>query len=138
MNRYTSINLVQMINSKFGLAFIFILISFCSCDEREELIDLKQEPIECNSAALFSREDVSGIMVYLPCYDSWAIKLNETNEDDSHLIAASKDVPESYQMDSLAVRLSACFYEFDLELLFPDPAPWGEMYVIKDFQLVAE
>ncbi len=127
-----------MINSKFSLAFIIILISFCSCGEKEELIDLKQEPIECNSDALFSREEVSGIILYLPCYDSWAIKLDETNDDDQHLIAASMDVPESYQMDGLAVRLSACFYEFDLELLFPDPALWGEMYVIKNFQLDAE
>lgn len=76
-------------------------------------------------------------MLYLSCYDSWSIKLEETNEEGSHLIGASLDLPSAFKIDSLPVIIDACFHEFDLELLFPDPVLFGEMYVIKDYNISA-
>jgi len=112
------------------------LILFCglflfSCSD-------SPEEIRCTEDALFERMVVGGTMIYLPCFDSWAIRLDETAVDDGKMFGASYDIPEEYKEEGLRVTLSACFHNFDMELILPDPAPWGLLYVIKNFQISEE
>ena len=109
------------------VALCFSLL-FSACSDPEM-------PLNCDAEALFLREEATGRMVYLTCYDSWAVRLDETNEEGIQLIAASREISESLRVDSTRVILDACFYEFDMELLYPDPAPWGDLYVIRDFEI---
>ena len=124
MKSYTLANLTLLI--------VISLSLFCNaCTDPEA-------PHTCDDEALFLREEATGMMVYLPCYDSWAVKLNETNIDGTHKIGASYDLAESLKVDSTIVKIDACFYEFDMELLLPDPAPWGDLFVIKDFEITTD
>lgn len=125
-----------MKTSKSFLAILlfpfFALLIMVSCSDKEPVV----EPVfTCYSEALFSRECAIGTMLFLSCYDSWSIKLDEKNADGDHLIAASLDIPESYKVNDLKAKIDACFCDFDLTLLFPDPVIWGEMYVIKDYNI---
>ena len=120
------------INS-FGIfisALLFTMFSATSCSDPEPTFS-------CNTSALFSKECATGTMIFLSCYDSWAVRLDETNTDGIHLIDANPNISEEYKIDGLEVKIDACFYEFDLVLLFPDPALWGEMYVIQDFNITS-
>ena len=119
-----------------NLALFTILALICSSVFYSSCTD-PEVPHTCDDEALFSREGAKGMMLYLPCFDSWSVKLDETNED-GQIIAASYDISESLRVDSTRVIIDACFYEFDMELLFPDPAPWGDMYVIKDFEILTD
>ena len=108
------------------LALLSLSVCFNACSD--------PETHSCDDEALFSREEATGMMVYLPCFDSWAVRLDETNVD-GHLFAVSRDIRESLHLDSTVVKIDACFYEFDMEPLLPDPALWGDMYLIKDFDI---
>jgi len=112
--------------------FLFIVgFSIMSCSNPDEEL----QPFECDDDALFSRENVTGSMFYLSCYDVWSIKLDELNAEGNHLYGASTEMPEEFKEEGLAVEFSACFYEFDLPLIFPDPSFFGETYVIRDFRI---
>jgi len=117
-----------------SLAILFAFLTLNSCTKNEQ----ETQPFICPQEALFQRVGATGTMLYLPCYESWSIKLEETNPEGIHLIAASLDIPTAFQIDSLEVKIEACFYEFDLELLYPDPVPWGEMYIIKDYNISSD
>jgi len=114
------------------LSFFFIMLGSTSCSEPEQEL-----PFTCDSDALLVREDVSGTMFYLMCYDAWSVRLDETNEEGIIVYAASVDIEDDYKIEGLQVSLNACFYNFDLQLLFPDPAIWGDMYVMKDFEITS-
>jgi len=112
-------------------ALAFTLLSITSCSDPEPL------PLTCDSESHFKKEGAVGTMLYLPCYESWSIKINEANVDGDGqaIIAASLDIPTEYHVADKKVKLDACFYDFDLPLILPDPAPWGDMYVIKDYNI---
>ncbi len=113
--------------------YIMLFLSFLiiSCNDNDE-------ELRCSADSLFEMENVSGEMMYLMCYDAWAIKLDEPNDAGDTVLGASYDIPEEFKQEGLKVSTSACFHTFDMELLFPDPVIWGEMYVIKNFQFSEE
>ncbi len=113
--------------------FLIMMITVSSCSDSNN-----SEDLICDADALFNMEDAVGSMIYLTCYDSWAIRVDQMQGDTTQLIGASLDIPESFEVDGMQVSFTACFYEFDLPLLLPDPAPWGDLYVIRDFTIVQD
>jgi len=112
-----------------SIAFLFILSALFSCSKKDFVL-------ACGDDSLFSMEEVTGEMIYLPCYDSWAVKIEQDSQVP--IIAASLDIPDYLKVEGLPVVLSGCFYDFDLPLILPDPAPWGDMYVVRDFLIEIE
>lgn len=95
-------------------------------------------PIECPDDALHTVDGIMGEMIYLPCYDAWGVKLLETLTNENQTIGVSLDISEEYEIEELKVQLDACFYEFDLPLILPDPAPWGSLYRMENVRIVDE
>lgn len=116
-----------------SLALIFAL-SLISCSDDEVMTQV----MECPDNALHTIDDATGTMVYLSCYNAWGVQLDEALPDEETTIGASLDVNESFQVEGLAVQIDACFYEFDLPLLFPDPVPWGMLYNMENIKMVGE
>ena len=77
-------------------------------------------------------------MVYLPCYDAWAVDLEESVHADGQTIVASLDIDESFEVEGMKVQADACLFEFDLPLLLPDPAPWGYLYRMENIEIEEE
>ncbi len=115
----------------FSSIFALVLIFGCSNPEGNE-------PLACDDDALFSKELATGEMFYMPCYDSWAIHMDEMTSDGGRMNAASLDIPVEFREQGLRVSFDACFYPFDLPLIIADPAPIGLSYVIKDFTISQE
>lgn len=115
---------------KYWIFFVFGLFAVSCGDSEPE--------VRCADDALFERQEANGEMIFLMCYDAWGIKLDETASDDWHIIGASYDIPEEYKEEGLRVTLNGCFHTFDMPLLIPDPMPWGEMYVIKNFVITTK
>lgn len=120
-------------NLSFISFFFSISLLLISCNDEESLMN-----IQCDTDALFDRTAATGTMFYLPCYESWAIKMDEVNSEGSHLYAASLSIDESFKQDDLRVKFSGCFYPFDLPLIIPDPTIWGEMYVVQHFEIIED
>lgn len=114
-----------------NIVFLLFGLLIISCGDTEQ-------ELRCSADSLFEMENVSGEMMYLMCYDAWAIKLDEPNDAGDTVLGASYDIPEEFKQEGLRVSVSACFHTFDMELLFPDPVIWGQMYVIKNFQFAEE
>jgi len=112
----------------FALIFLTLLIVSCT----------KSEPFVCDDDALFSREAATGSMHFISCYESWSIHMDETTVDDGRMNAASLDIPSEFHIEGMRVKFDACFYQFDLPSIIPDPTPIGELYVIKDFSISQE
>ncbi len=91
--------------------------------------------LECDEQAIEIVEDMTGTMLYLACYDAWAVKLDESIREDDETIIASLDVDPRFQTDKMTVNIEACLHEFDLPLLFPDPVVFGYMYKMENFNL---
>lgn len=102
-----------------------------SCSEAEQVAEIR-----CEDDALFERVEATGTMYYLSCYEAWSIQMDELNADGNNLYAASLDIPEAFQVEGLKVRFAACFYPFDLPLIFPDPSFFGETYVVRNLEIV--
>jgi len=85
--------------------------------------------------ALQSLEGISGTMLFLGCYDSWAVLLNESIHPDGNTVLVSLDINPNYHVEGLNVTIDACLYEFDLPLLLPDPVIWGYLYRMENFDL---
>ncbi len=107
------------------------LFSVCiiSCSSSEEEISI----IECDPDALFLRDSARGSMVFVPCYDVWAIEMDETNAAGNPLYAASKEISDEFSVEGLDVIFDGCFYDFDLPLIIPDPSFFGEIYLVRDY-----
>ncbi len=115
--------------SMIGLLGLSII---SSCGNQQEEMSI----LTCEDDTLFSRVCAKGIVFFIPCYDAWAIKMDEKNAAGDHLIAVSKEMPDIFRIDGLEVVFDACFHEFDLILLFPDPSFFGELFIIKDFEIM--
>ena len=113
-----------------GLLCFSIVVS---CSTPEEAVSM----FTCEDEALFSRTEAKGTVIYLACYDAWAIVMDETNDAGDVLIAATTEMPDNFRIVGIEVVFDACFYEFDLPLLLPDPVIFGELYVIQDFEIEA-
>ncbi len=108
-----------------------VILSFSSCSDKSD-----NDPLVCNDPdTLLVLEDRAGTMKYLPCYDSWAVDVDDLDNDTCSIIGASKDISDEFKSDGMAVTISGCYYEFDLPLLLPDPAGWCDLYVIRNFSI---
>ena len=113
---------------------LLIILCFVSCSDNNKPIDT----MICPNDALHTIDNAPGSMIYISCYDAWGVKLDESLHADTQTIGASLEVAEEYRIEGLRVQVDACFYEFDLPLLFPDPAPWGSLYRMENFRLIEE
>lgn len=114
-----------------GLLSIICLLS-CAKQEINML-----EQLNCSEEALFRLLNTSGEMFFMPCYDTWAIRLDERDANDIWVIGASYDIPEAFQEEGLIVSFDACFLPFDMPLVLADPNPWGHLFVVDDFSIRA-
>jgi hypothetical protein len=112
--------------------FLFVLSS-SSCEKSNDT-----PVLECPDAALQEISNANGAMVYLGCYDAWAVILEESIHDDGQTVLASLDIDESFEVEGMKIQVDACLYEFDLPLLLPDPAPLGYLYKMENVQIVEE
>jgi hypothetical protein len=92
----------------------------------------------CDEDALFSRDDATGSMFFINCYQTWAVEMDELNDNGNPIYAASLDIDEDFHTEGMRVKFDACFYDFDLPLIIPDPSFFGEMYVIRDYEIEEE
>lgn len=120
--------------SQFLKSILLIaLIGIISCGD-----STAPDLIECPNDALHTISNAKGTMIYLTCYNAWGIELDESLIDGDRTIGASLNVDDSYQVEGLRVLIDACFYEFDLPLVLPDPAPWGYLYRMENFRIIEE
>jgi len=54
-------------------------------------------------------------MMYLPCYESWAVNIEDSWR--GRIIAASYDIPTPFHIEGLTVCVDACYFTFDMELM---------------------
>jgi len=111
-----------------------LLLSLISCGTDSNVIG----EIRCEEDALFERVEATGSMYYLSCYESWSIQMDELNAEGNNLYAATLDMPEAFKQEGLQVKFAACFYPFDLPLIFPDPSFFGETYVVRNLEIVED
>ncbi len=115
------------------LLLLFVLFAI-SCSDDEDLTKV----MECSGEALHTIDNAQGAMIYLSCYDAWGVLLDDALLDEDRTIGASKDIEEEYKVEGLRVQIDACFYEFDLPLLFPDPAFWGFLYNMENIEMIEQ
>ena len=113
---------------------LLIILCFVSCSDSNEPIDT----MICPNDALHTIDNAPGSMIYISCYDAWGVLLDNAINEEERTIGASLSVPEEYHIEGLKVQLDACFYEFDLPLLFPDPGFWGTLYNMENIRLIEE
>jgi len=112
---------------------LIALIGIISCEDSNT-----PDVLECPNNALHTVNNAKGTMVYLTCYEAWGVELDDTLVDDAVTIGGSLDVDEAYKIEGLRVSVDACFYEFDLPLILPDPQPWGYLFRMEDFRIIEE
>jgi len=107
------------------MGFILVMFGFISCGSDSS----------CDEDSLFTLERAEGNILYLPCYDSWAIRIEDT--DEGTIIAASLTIPEEFQEQDLVVCVDACFHSFDLPLRSSVPTVIAEttMFVMQNYRL---
>jgi len=113
---------------------LLITVFAISCGGNDDTSNV----MECDNDALHTIDNAPGSMIYLTCYDAWGIVLDEALTDEDRTIGVSQDIKEEYKVEGLRVQVDACFYEFDLPLIFPDPTFWGFLYKMENFRIIEE
>ena len=116
---------IKILSSATKILLALMLFSFISCESDSV----------CDEESLFRLEEATGTMVFLPCYDSWAVLIEDTQEGT--VVGASLDIPEEFHERDLEVCVDACFHPFDLPITTSIPTSFLErdMYVIQNFRI---
>ena len=126
--QFTTMQNIKILPSALKILFALMLFSFTSCESDSD----------CDEESLFRLEEATGTMVFLPCYNSWAIHIEDP--EDGTIIGASQDIAEEFQQEDLMVCADACFHKFDLPNTSIDPTSFSiiDMYVIQNFRITGK
>jgi len=96
---------------------LLILFSFASCQPDNQI----QEEIPCEIGCLFSVKDVQGTIVYMNCFEKFAIQTPYPDDPEMIIYGVPESVPEEFQVEGKEITFSASFRENTLIPSFPDP-----------------
>ena len=109
-----------MENLKY-LCFVAALLFLVSC-ANESLEDKTAFEVPCENGCLFTVEEAAGTIVYMECFQKYAIQTNYPGYPDMIIYGIPESLEESFQEVDKSIIFSAAFRENTLVPQFPDPS----------------
>ena len=105
--------------TKYLTLMAFLALAFVSCDKDDI------QAIECDGECLFVMEKTEGEIIRLNCFDSYAIKA-QNGEDEIYGLPDQMNV--DFEEEGMKVTFTAKFRANEREPFFPDP-PFDLSYI---------
>jgi len=102
------------------LVFLPLLLLLNTGCQPEDKINEGEVP--CELGCLFAVKDVQGTIVYMECFERYAIKTSYPDDPEMEIYGIPENVPKEFQVEGKEVKFSASFLENTLTPIFPDPA----------------
>lgn len=97
---------------------IFFLAS-CSDEQKEEV---NPNPIDCDLGCLFVMENIEGTMIYMDCFQKYAIQTQYPDDQSITIYGIPESVSEAFEEEGKEIVFTAKFRENTLVPQFPDPS----------------
>ena len=108
---------MKILKLSLCLGLFFILFS---CNSKKK--DSPPVALPCTGDCLFTIADADGSMVFMECFQKYAIATQDINNDSLTIWGIADIVAEEFQVEGMGVKFSAIFKENTLEPSFPDPS----------------
>ncbi len=100
------------------LLILSILVLFsCSKQEKEDF-----NQIDCEIGCLFVMENIAGTMIYMDCFQKYAIQTQYPDDKSITIYGIPESVKEEFEEAGKEIIFTAKFRENTLVPQFPDPS----------------
>ena len=106
-----------MKNITLYLMLIMLTLALASCSDKP----IEEEIIPCENECLFVMEDVNASIVFMDCFQKYAIKTHSLESDTIIIYGIPPSIGEAFQEEGKEVTFTATFRENTLTPSFPDP-----------------
>ena len=109
--------------------FCFFLFCLFACKNDDE--NICDETLQCaDEACLFTIDNMQGSTLFIPCFDSWGIHVQDSIAGWSQIYVIPDDLDSSYKKEGVQVTLCGYVRDNTLPLILPDPG-FGPVYQIR-------
>ena len=101
---------------------IFLSASCAESIKDDNSIDPNVDEIVCIDECLFTMKEATGEMIYMECFQKYAIKTQYPDDETITIYGIPESVDSKYEEDGMQITFSAAFRENELVPSFPDPS----------------
>ncbi|MFT6322437.1 MAG: hypothetical protein ACJAT4_003374 [Granulosicoccus sp.] len=110
---------MKNLNLNFYLILSILFLASCSDQQKEEV---NPNQIDCNLGCLFVMENIEGTMIYMDCFQKYAIQTQYPDDQTITIYGIPESVSEEFEEEGKQIIFTATFRENTLVPQFPDPS----------------